>query len=459
MLKLLNDAGFVLFLVDYEAGDWPDTFGRLKPRPRARSTQSEPGTLKRFLVPQPQTEKALYSMSAIMASIGAGFDIRISPSAIIRSSIPSVPVVNRRKQWDSYSGRLHNTEYTAIRESFDKPESSFGIPPASSDHPLKSHTFHGPALRTRGSIDLATLSSESGPLDQCNGYRSADSLVSTTQSSDDIFGVTATPSLTSCTSSPFRSSGDNVIYDSSLSTSLDSEGIDCRGCKHHQSSAASSPALLESVPSVIHRSNHPRSLRRSRDSRRLRLGFRSETESATLRCNGTLGGPVRPTTLNINGHISNSPTGLNMNMAGGANGRKHRGGRGSQTPTQPSVNNDDGNLRSVTSPGSTPPHIDQPRTILDIDVDDIASALSCEHLQTDSPLLSSVQGPRTVSSIHGHYSSTCLPSAKGHKIPPLDERPPLAFVRTSSGKQSSSSRHNNPVSPSCESVTRLDLVS
>jgi len=426
------------YLPEYEDGEWPVTLG--EPRPRVHSTQSEPGTLKRFSG-QPQTEMALYNMAAMMASIGAGFDIRISNFTAIHPLVPGATELENEKR-DSYIGRRRDAHFAAIRDSFIEPENSFGSPAGDRLH-LKSNTYHGPMPRTRGSIDFNTLPSESIPLDHCNGdgYRSADSLASTTQSSDDIFAVTATPSLTSCASSPFRSSGDNVVYDSSLSTSLDSEGIDCRGCKHHQSSAASSPALLESAPSVVHRSSNPRSIRRSRDSRRLRLGFRSETDSTTPKCNANEGGPVRPTTLDINGHVTLSPNGTTPSlMDSGGSGRKPRGYKFSQISAQSSGASDDSYLRSVTSPGSTPPHIDHPRTILNIEVDSIVSTSSCECLQVhNNSSLSCTQA------IH-FVSPTTFQNAVRQRTPVLEERPPV-FVRTNSALNTSVHKINGTVSP------------
>lgn len=348
-----------------------------------------------------------------------------------------------------------------MRDSFMQPDDSFGSSPPGGDRHrlLKNNTYHGPMPRTRVSIDFNSLPPETAPLplDQCNGYRSADSLASTTQSSDDIFGhgVTATPSLTSCASSPFRSSGDNIIYDSSLSTSLDSEGIECHhGYKHHQSSAASSPALLESAPATVQRSSHPRSLRRSRDSRRLRLGFRSETESTmAAQSNGMAGAPVRPTTLDISGHMAISPTGATTGYlgGGGGSGRKPRGYRVNQTPTQSSSGiSDDSHLRSVTSPGSTPPHIDHPRTILNIDVDDNGSS-SFERLRLRDESYSFSPTSRTVShhstiSTHQCLSYVSSSSSSGtRKTPSSEERP--TNLGAKSGRPDSGSLLNGTVSP------------
>lgn len=247
---------YIYICTDYSENEWPDS---LEEPTLRQSTRSEPGTLKKFL-DRNKTELSVFNMSAIMAAVGAGFDIRFpgrktihrpNPPSRDRTSRCSEPAASR---FDSTAGPNNLLMF--------------------------NNTYHGQvACRQRSSIDFEALSpSPVTPLNQqYNGYRSADSLASTTQSSDDIFSAAATPSLTSCTSS-----GDHGIYDSSLSTSIDSEagGGNCEGrCKHKRPSASSSPALLEGTmvtTAATRRSSNPRTLRRSRDSRRLRLGLRTD---------------------------------------------------------------------------------------------------------------------------------------------------------------------------------------
>ena len=334
---------------------------------------SEPGTLKRF-PGHPQTEHALYNMSAMMASIGAGFDIRISNSTAFHPSVPGAADGEMHgKHRESYIGQRRDAYFAAVRDSFIAPENSFDDSPTSDVRPAFNSSYQGLG-RNRTSVDLDSLSPIVAPLEQCTGFRSADSLASTTQSSDDVLltgAMTNTPSATSRTSSPFQSSAGNLTGETSQSTSIDSEGIDCRRCRCRQSSSGSSPALLETLPNMTSRSSNPRTLRRSRDSRRLRHVLRNNDTGAVTPVASGLP-PVRPTTLNIGGNTSN-----------GSSGRKPRLYKANQSVSS-SV--EDAHQRSFPSPGCTPPHIDHPRLLLDIDLDGLVPAPD----ETSSPPLVSV---------------------------------------------------------------------
>jgi len=366
-------------VTDYEAGAWRNTLVEPHSRRHANTlgNLSEPGTLKRF-PGHPQTERALYNMSAMMASIGAGFDIRISNSTAFHPSVPGATgegstTLLHGKHNESYIGQRRDAYFAAVRDSFIAPENSFDDSPTSDVRPAFNSSYQGLA-HNRASVDLDSLSPIAAPLEQCTGFRSADSIASTTQSSDDVLltGVmTNTPSATSRTSSPFQSSADNLTGETSQSTSVDSEGIECRRCRCRQSSSGSSPALLETMPSTTSRTSNPRSLRRSRDSRRLRHGLRcNDTGAVTPVASGLP--PVRPTTLNIGGSTSS-----------GGSGRKPRLCKAMQSASS-SV--EDTHQRSFPSPGSTPPHIDHPRLVLDIDLDGLVPAPD----ETSSPPLVSV---------------------------------------------------------------------
>lgn len=325
---------------------------------------SEPGTLKRF-PGRPRTESALYNMSAMMAAIGAGFDIRIANFTAFHPSVPGATdqdsaVLLRKKHRESYIGQRRDAYFAAVRDSFIAPENSFDDSPTSDVRHAFTSAYQDRG-HNRASVDLDSLSPITAPLKQYVGFESANSLASTTQSSDDVLltgAMTNTPSATSRTSSPFQSSAGNLTGETSQSTSVDSEGIEYRRCRCRQSSSGSSPALLETMPNVTTRSSNPRSLRRSRDSRRLRLGMRSSDADAVTPVTSGLP-PVRPTTLNIGSGGS------------GGSGRKPGGFKANRSVSS-SV--EDAHQRLFPSPGSTPPHIDHPRLLLDIDLDGLVPA-------------------------------------------------------------------------------------
>jgi len=383
--------------VESRSHRYANTFGNL----------NESGTLKRF-PGHPRTQRALYNMSAMLASVAAGFDIRLSNSTAFHPSVPgatdeSCTSLLHGKHRESYIGQRRDAYFAAVRDSFIAPENSFDDSPTSDVRPAFNSSYQGLG-RNRASVDLDSLSPIAAPLEQCTGFRSADSLASTTQSSDDVLlngAMTNTPSATSRTSSPFQSSAGNLTGETSQSTSVDSEGIECRRCRCRQSSSGSSPALLETMPNTTSRSSNPRSLRRSRDSRRLRHGLRCNDTSAAVTPVTSGLPPVRPTTLNIG--------------CSGGSGHKPRLSKANQSASS-SV--EDTHLRSFPSPGSTPPHIDHPRLVLDIDLDGLVPPPDDD---TSSPPLVSVSvvstppvvsTPRTqlsVAQLRQMYFSTSSP--------------------------------------------------
>jgi len=380
---------------------------------------SEPGTLKRF-PGRPRTERALYNMAAMMASIGAGFDVRISNSTAFHPSVPgatdqgSVSLLHGKNS-ESYIGQRRDAYFAAVRDSFIAPENSFDDSPTSDVRPAFNSSYQGLG-RNRASVDLDSLSPIVAPLEQCSGFRSADSLASTTQSSDDVLltgAMTNTPSATSRTSSPFQSSAGNLTGETSQSTSIDSEGIECRRCRCSQSSSGSSPALLETMPNMTSRSSNPRSLRRSRDSRRLRQGLRGSDAGAVTSVASGLP-PVRPTTLNIG-----------INASSGGSGRKPRLSKANQSASS-SV--EDTHQRSFPSPGSTPPHIDHPRLLLDIDLDGLVPAPD----DSSSPPLVSVSvvsSPPVVSTPQAQLSVAQLRQIYFNASPAPPTPPPVERAR------------------------------
>lgn len=310
---------------------------------------------------------------------------------------------------ESYIGQRRDAYFAAVRDSFIAPENSFDDSPTSDMRPPFNSSYQGLG-RNRASIDLDSLSPIVAPLEQCSGFRSADSLASTTQSSDDVLLTTNTPSANSRTSSPFQSSAGNLTGETSQSTSIDSEGIECRRCRCRQSSSGSSPALLETTTSRL---SNPRSLRRSRDSRRLRHGLRGNDTGAGAGVVSPIASglpPVRPTTLNINSGTGHKPRLCKANQSASS-----------------SVE-DNTHLRSFPSPGSTPPHIEHPRLLLDIDLDGLVPAPD----DTSSPPLVSVSvvssPPSVVSTPRPQFSVAQLRQIYFNS-PPLPTPPPVERAR------------------------------
>lgn len=331
-------------------------------------------------------------MAALLASVGAGFDIRISNASAIHPQVPGattnqeIPPVLRK---EAFIGQRRDAYFSAIRDSFIEPENTFNGEDEMDDgsrSAIVNNTFHGMTNHYRASIHFEVPN----PLTKSEGdvmCKRADSIGSMTPSSDDNFGATTSASGPS---SPYRSSVDDLNCDiGNMSLSMSAE-----------SAVGESNPNITSPPSS-NQQNHVQKqlphLHRPNGAVEPRLGI----ILGGTNCGGmadaivTLAttpkimdeqyykisrpskSPVRPDTLDvvpITGRTNNvalkrtaytSRTSSNRLLHNASNNSLSYAGNGSGIVSGSSIPS----LRSVTSPGSTPPHIDHPRTLLDIDMD------------------------------------------------------------------------------------------
>lgn len=323
-------------------------------------------------------------MAALLASVGAGFDIRISNTSAIHPQVPGATANQTATpvRWkEAFIGQRRDAYCSAIRDSFIEPENMFneGETDSCSRLEIINNTFHGITTHYRASINIEMPQ----PLTkQVLDVRKADSVDSMTPSSDDNFGAATSASGPS---SPCQLSVDDLHCDAvnvSSSASLESTTGDreanilCRpvpkrrnenSISHHQRTNGS--VELGSGDKL----NDSCCL--AKDTAYPVTTTPSITDDRQYRQSRPPKAPVRPDTLNVvpvasqmNG-VSPKPytsrstsyrilqTSSNSSLVYVGNGLG--GHQGNSIPS----------LRSVTSPGSTPPHIDHPRTLLDIDMD------------------------------------------------------------------------------------------
>lgn len=343
---------------------------------------SEPGTLKRF-ADRSRQDLVLYKMAALLASVGAGFDIRISNTSAIHPQVPGAmasQTVTPVRWKEAFIGQRRDAYCSAIRDSFIEPENMFddGETDSCSRLEIVNNTFHGITTHYRASINIEM---PKPPTKQERDVRKADSVDSMTPSSDDNFGAATSASGPS---SPYQLSVDDLHCDAvnvSSSVSLESTTGDRdanilyrrvprrhneNSISHHQRANGSvelgSSDKLNDSRCLAKDTAYPVMTPSITDDRQYRQSRPSKV-------------PVRPDTLNV------VPVASQMN---GVNPKPYTSRTTPYRILQTSSNSSlvyvgnglggyQGNsipsLRSVTSPGSTPPHIDHPRTLLDIDMD------------------------------------------------------------------------------------------
>lgn len=272
------------------------------------SSSRQSNSLGRFS-DRSRPQLALYQAAAVLASVAAGFDVRISNSSAIHPMVPGAVECDGRDV-PSEANRRRDAYFSAIRDSFIEPETSFEdgfLKSASSDTVDKAEGLASNRVY-RSSINFEVADSSTGL-----GATSEESSV--TPSSEDNYRTLGpmsgfSSSIDECNSSPL-----SVSNDSNETTGLRSR--------------------MQST--------------RSSDRRQVVTFDVAETHK-------NLCSPIRPDTLNLNSIHEKKPE---MEQLGKIFDSCVRISNGKHAP--------------VTSPGLTPPHITHPRLdIMDIDVESTA---------------------------------------------------------------------------------------
>ncbi|XP_064621330.1 mitogen-activated protein kinase kinase kinase 10-like isoform X2 [Lineus longissimus] len=160
----------------YDEDEWPETLGETKlTAPPANipcyngtsaaasasasasgstsATASDTGSLKRFTVKK-RSDTVLYNMTVILASVAAGFDIRLSNTTAIHPRLHTAEEEpgNVKKNKDAFIGQRRDAYLAAVRDAFIEPESSYQYYQysGSSGH----HTYHGIQNRHRPTVNF-----------------------------------------------------------------------------------------------------------------------------------------------------------------------------------------------------------------------------------------------------------------------------------------------------------------
>ena len=369
----------------------------------------------------------LYNMSAVLASVALGFDIRISNSTAIHPRAHAVSEVEGdedeeatppvRRSQDAFVGQRRDAYFAAVRDSFIEPDPNYTDRDFQVTSPsgVQHNTYHGHQTRYRPSVNFDI------PIrftDSSEGYYTADS--HTTPSSDNRTTPSAdsrtTPSMSGTSfsggsPSPRKSSAEieQDLALISLSPSQDKAFVEYQRQLSDTSSVFETPKTTpKTTPqrhSVkfeegAHHSPSPYSHRRSpsessnshehgpRGQEHMSRYDRDHNPSKTQIPNAirpppprrqsshertAQGSAERPVTLDIIPRPR--PHASILKKTSPAHMANRSPARGGVTPTPSdsiSAGGDDASFvsaRSGTSPGSTPPHIEHQRTLLDIDME------------------------------------------------------------------------------------------
>jgi hypothetical protein len=373
--------------------------------PFRNGNATETHTLKRFAV-RKKTDSLLYNMGAMLAGMGMGFDIRLSNSSMLHPRLQSSASAGAADFENRPGGGKRDAYLAAVRDSFLSPQAdSSNIDDFPFSPGFSHHTYHGQQTKYRPCVnfDVPIRFTESD-----TGYCTQTTDTHTTPSSDQRTTPSAdsrtTPSLSGTsfsggTPSPLPRGGaksssastDDYAYEMaliSLSPSTDKAFLQYQrqmsgdsgsvfetprttpkttpqkyNVKFEEGIDGSGAPLSTSTP-PLHQPERRVSDDGSSTPTALRPPPPRRPSTAQLQHEAP---PERPVTLDIIPRPR--PQGILKRSS-----PIHKPAPGGVTPTPSdslSAGDDYGSAKSGPSPcpGSTPPHIEHHRTLLDIDME------------------------------------------------------------------------------------------
>ena len=146
-----------MFVAEFEDDEWPANLGDPKRNsanmPFRNGNATETTTLKRFAV-RKKTDSLVYNMGAMLAGMGMGFDIRLSNTSMLHPRLQSSASAGAGE----LEGRAGNRDayLAAVRDSFLSPQGDTG--PVPDNFPFSPgfshHTYHGQQTRYRPSVNF-----------------------------------------------------------------------------------------------------------------------------------------------------------------------------------------------------------------------------------------------------------------------------------------------------------------
>ncbi|KAK7493562.1 hypothetical protein BaRGS_00015273 [Batillaria attramentaria] len=358
-------------------------------------------------------ESALYNMTAVLASVAAGFDIRISNTVAIHPTLHGASGEEAQAGWkkrDSFMFNRRDAYLGAVRDSFIEPEGDFRsyqyAPPSGYWHTYHGvQTRHRPSLLMDGGAPLAFPPSDQGEDGLSGAYPSFNARTTSHRSSyaDSESSVISSTPNTERTVIYNPTPDRTVIYNRQISESSTYEtptSTTSPPPRPSQNPQRRSVTFEDDFNTSDYKDykqgySHRRSPSNTSNSETLGVSeydawyqhggdyhSRGDYTSPSMqpippRRRGVGDAPQRPTTLDIGVNRAGPKIQLKYPVTSPSSysyGRTPTRTTPTSAPSDnpPNANHDSTpyfSTRSHLSPGNTPPHILHQKTLLDIDVE------------------------------------------------------------------------------------------
>lgn len=334
-------------------------------------------------------ELALYNMTAVIASVAAGFDVRISNTVAIHPNLHGATGEEERasgKKRDSFILNRRDAYLAAVRDSFIEPEADFRSYQYTGN-PGYWHTYHGVQTRQRPSLNLEDTpvpfsigDREETVPGASFGFNAKTTSHRSSYADSESSVVSSTPG-TERTVIFNRQTSENNTYETPTSTvpsSRPSQNPQRRSVTFEDDFIPQDYKDYKPAPGYSHRRSPSNTSNSSShgvteyetwyhggDYHR---DYVPPVQPIPPRRRGAGDGPQRPTTLDI-GANRTGPIQLKYPSSSAFSRIRTTPTSG---PTDIITNHDSTpyfSTRSHLSPGNTPPHIIHHKTLLDIDVE------------------------------------------------------------------------------------------
>ena len=369
---------------------WPTDLnesGRSRNIPGSSKTlPADTGNLRRSLSSK-KVDSALYNMAAIIAGVGAGYDIRLSNKTGIHPDVEGATETKSPSKRDSFILNRRDAYNAAVRDLFLEPELDYKSYYSAASGGIHN-TYHGHQTKYRPSVqDIPIRFPDRSVLDNSNDDDDEDDENMSTLKSTS----TLVPRVSPTHRLSVGESDDGTLTNSSQEGYLYSHyGV----TRQLSESSYSSDASRTTV-----KSNHRHSVTFEDDFNPANVDDKFKSPSDTSNNTSpyhheTPVAPPRRHKVNVNGAPPGQPERpKTLDLASSKQGiLKHSSSYSSQessresprtmwvTPSESGDHTPYFSTRSRMSPGNTPPHIRHQKTLLDIDMDG-------QNLDTTEPLI------------------------------------------------------------------------
>lgn len=349
-----------------------------------KSLPADTGNLRRSLSSK-KIDSALYGMAAMIAGVGAGYDIRISNRTGIHPDVEGAMDARHPKR-DSFMFNRRDAYNAAVRDMFLEPELDYKSYYSAASGGLHN-TYHGHQARYRPSVQEIPIRfpDRNSLLDDHSNSEDDDNM-STMKST-----VTLVPRVSPTHRLSLGESDDGTITNASQEGNFNSHlGVNRQLSESSYSSDASRTTVKSNRHSVTFEDDFnplnkdDKFKSPSNTSNNTSPYHDTPTPVAPPRRHKVNGGPPpanppeRPKTLDF----SSSKHGILKHSSSHSSQESSRESPRSTwvTPSESGDHTPYFSTHSRTSPGNTPPHIVHQKTLLDIDMDG-------QNLDTTEPLI------------------------------------------------------------------------